>query len=55
MDDDDSVMEHPNSFNTLESQLVSFNIKMEKEDKCITLLCSLPVSLGNLVVAIDTR
>jgi hypothetical protein len=54
MDDGDSMMEHLNSFNTLVSQLVSVDIKMEEEDKCITLLCSLLDSWDNLVVAIGS-
>jgi hypothetical protein len=38
----DSVAEHLNAFNTVVSQLVSFEIKILDEDKCISLLCSLP-------------
>ena len=40
----DFVIEHLNAFNTLVSQLVSVNITIVEEDKCITLLCSLPDS-----------
>jgi hypothetical protein len=54
MEDGDSVTEHLNAFNTLVSQLVSVNITIAEEDKCITLLCSLPNSWDNLVVAIGS-
>ena len=52
MEDGDSVTEHLNAFNTLVSQLVFVNITIAEEDKCITLLFSLPNSWDNLVVAI---
>jgi hypothetical protein len=54
MEDGDSVTEHLNAFNTLVSQLVSVNIMIAEEDKCITLLCSLPDSWDNLVVEIGS-
>jgi predicted exporter len=54
MEDGDFVREHINSFNTLISQLVSVNIMIAEEDKCITLLCPLPDSWDNLVVAIGS-
>ena len=44
MEDGDSVTNHLNIFNTLVSQLISVDIKMKEDDKCITLLCSLPKS-----------
>jgi hypothetical protein len=50
MEDGDSVTEHLNAFNTLVSQIVSVNITIAEEYKCITLLCSLPNSWDNLVV-----
>jgi hypothetical protein len=50
----DSVIEHLNSFNTLVSELVSINITIAEEDKCITLLCSFPDSWDNLVVEIGS-
>jgi hypothetical protein len=54
MEDGDSVTEHINAFNTPVIQLVSVNITIEEEDKCITLLCSLPDSWVNLVVEIGS-
>ena len=42
MEHGDSVIDHLNVFNTLISQLMSVDIKIEEEEKCITLLCSLP-------------
>jgi hypothetical protein len=44
MRDGDSVEYHFNSFNTKVSQLVSVEIKISNEDKCISFLCSLPDS-----------
>ena len=54
MEDGDFVTNHLNLFNTLVSQLISIYNKMEEEDKCITLLCSLPNSWDNLVVEIGS-
>ena len=54
MEDEDFVTEHLNAFNTLVSQLGYVNIKIVEEDKCITLLCSLPNSWYNLFVAIGS-
>ena len=41
MDENDTVIEHLNVYNTLASQITYVGIKMVEEDKCITLLCSL--------------
>jgi hypothetical protein len=51
----DSVEEHLNAFNIVVSQLVSIEIKISDEDKCISLLCSLPNSGDSLVVAIGSN
>ena len=52
MDENDTITEHLNVFNTLVSQIISVGIKMAEEDKCITLLCSFPDSWDNLIVTI---
>jgi hypothetical protein len=54
MDDGNSIMKHQNFFNALVSQLVSIEIKMEEEYKCISLLCSFTDSWNNMVVAIGS-
>jgi hypothetical protein len=43
------VADHLNAFNTVVSQLVSVEIKILEEYKCISLLCSLPDSWDSLV------
>ena len=55
MRDEDSVAENLNAFNTMVSQLVSIEIKISDEDKCIILLCSLLDFWDSLVVAIGSN
>ena len=55
MKDGDSVTEHLNTFNIVVSQLSSVGIKISDEDKCTSLLCSLPDSWDSLDIAIGSN
>ena len=45
-------MEHPNTFNMLNTQLSSFGVNYEDEDKALLLLASLPTSFDHLVTTL---
>eukprot|EP00253_Pinus_taeda_P005422 PITA_05422 len=55
MKDGDSVTEHLNAFNIVVSQLLSVDIKISYEYKCISLLCSLPNLWDSLVIVIGSK
>jgi hypothetical protein len=55
MSDRISVIHHLNAFNTIISQLSFVDIKIIEEEKCISLLCSLPESWDILVVSIGSN
>lgn len=55
MNEGDSVSEQLNIFNNLVSQLTFVDIKITIDDKCISLLSSLPDSWDNLVIDIGSN
>ena len=46
------IADHLNVFNTLICQLSDMEVKMEEEDKAITLFCSLPESWDHFMTSI---
>lgn len=55
MSDGDLVIEHLNAFNIVINQLLSVDIKITKEEKCISILCSFSYFWDGLVVAIRSN
>ena len=55
MKDGDLVIEHLNTFDIVVCQLEFVDIKISYEDKCISLLCSLPYSWDSLVIVIGSN
>ena len=49
-----SVVEHLNEFNVITSQLASVKITLDDEITAIMLMCSMPDSWKNFIVAINT-
>ena len=54
MEEEGSIIDHLNSFNLLIAQLTSFGVKIEEEDQCMTLLCSLLDSWDHLVMVLGS-
>jgi len=50
-----NVVEHLNVFNTPICQLTDMEVKIQEEDKAITLMCSLPESWDHSVTSINLR
>lgn len=53
--DGDRMIDHINKLRSLAEQLDSVGAPMSEEDQVATLLCSLPDSNGNLIVALESR
>ena len=54
MEEGGSIIEHLNVFNLLVVQLASSGVKIEEEDQCMTLLCSLLDSWDHLMMALGS-
>ena len=55
MKEGSDLLEHPNTFNMLNTQLSSFGVNCEVEDKALLLLASLPTSFDHLVTTLMYR
>lgn len=55
LQDGESMQEHINKVTTLSEQLEAIGAKISDEDIAMTLLCSLPQSYENLIVALESR
>lgn len=53
MKEGSNIVEHLNVFNTLICQLTDMEVKIQEEDKAITLLCSLPKLWDHFVTSIS--
>ena len=49
------MMEHINKMRNLAEQLASVGAQVSKDDQVAKLLCSLPESYNNLIVALESR
>ena len=52
MKEGSDLLEHLNTFNMLNTQLSSFGVNYEDEDKALLLLASLPTSFDHLVTTL---
>ena len=55
MSEGDTMMEHINKMQSLAEQLASVGAQVSEDDQVATLLCSLPESYNNLIVALESR
>eukprot|EP00795_Rhopilema_esculentum_P014459 gene14460-biopygen4243 len=55
MSENDTMMEHVNKMRSLAEQMASVGAQVSEEDQVATLLCSLPDSYNNLIVALESR
>ena len=53
MKEGSKIAEYLNVFNTLICQLSDIEVKIQEEDKAITLLCSMPESWNHFVTSIS--
>ena len=55
MSENDTMMEQINKMRSLAEQMASVGEQVSEEDQVATLLCSLPDSYNNLIVALESR